>query len=38
VLPVAVPSFVTIRFAASSPSGRNIGDWVAYGAPAIVGG
>lgn len=38
VLPVKVPSFVTIRFAASSPSGRNIGDWVAYGAPAIVGG
>ncbi|MDB5092015.1 MAG: hypothetical protein JWO85_116 [Candidatus Eremiobacteraeota bacterium] len=37
VLPVAAPSFVNIRFAASSPSGRNIGDWVAYGAPAIVG-
>jgi hypothetical protein len=35
-LPVKVPSHVTITFAASSPSGRNVGDWIAYGAPAIV--
>lgn len=35
-IPVARPQTVRITFAASSPSGTNIGDWVAYALPAVV--
>jgi hypothetical protein len=36
-IPVSTRATVRIRFAATSPSGQNIGDWVAFGSPAIVG-
>lgn len=35
-LPLRGPAQVRIRFAASSPSGRNLADWVAFAEPAIV--
>jgi hypothetical protein len=35
-IPVTAPAEVRLRFAASSPSGVDIGDWVAFAAPVIV--
>ena len=35
-LPVREPTSLRIRFTASSPSGANFGDWVAFAGPAVV--